>query len=281
MTRRLSDTLPPITLLAWGAVLLWYFMDGRVSGMLVPMFRPMVAIAGTLLLALGAALAWLPREEDEDDCCGHDACAHALGRMSWGRALMFAILILPITATALYSPEGFGRKAIENRGIAMTADGLSGGLAAPPLREPPLPTRDGAPAAEETFVSTNAYLPRTPEGRLDAQITDLLFAAQDPGLQSHFENEPLEIIGQLLPATVNNPRGNRAKLVRMFMSCCAADARPTGLLIETTAPTNGMEMAWVKVIGVATFTMEGGRNLPVIRAESVSVIEAPQEPFLY
>lgn len=279
MTARLNNWLPPLTLLAWGAVLSWYFLSGRVGGMLIPMFRPMVAAAGLVLLLLGVALAFLP--EEEHDCCGHDASASALGRFTWGRGLMFAILLVPITAAALYAPDGFGRAAIENRGVAMSIEGLAGAAKAPPLLEPPLPTRDGSPASPQSEVNPAAYLPRTPEGRLDATITDLLFAAQDAGVQKYFAGEPVEIIGQLLPASTGNARGNRAKLVRMFMSCCAADARPAGVLVESASPTSDLEMAWVKVIGIATFPMEGGRAAPVIRADSITVTEAPEEPFLY
>ena len=51
------------------------------------------------------------------------------------------------------------------------------------------------------------------------------------------------MIGQLIPDNVSNANGKRFKLVRMFMTCCAADARPVATLIEADEKPDAAEMA--------------------------------------
>ena len=45
----------------------------------------------------------------------------------------------------------------------------------------------------------------------------------------------------------------------MFMTCCAADARPVATLFEIDQKPELPEMTWVKVTGTATFPIENGR----------------------
>jgi uncharacterized membrane protein YcgQ (UPF0703/DUF1980 family) len=110
---------------------------------------------------------------------------------------------------------------------------------------------------------------------------DLLYAANEPGIRQDFENQEIEVIGQFFPARKNNPTGDRFSLVRMFVMCCAADARPVAITVRAPQPETFPDMSWVKVIGKATFPTEGGTTVPVIVADSVVPAEAPPETFVY
>ena len=72
---------------------------------------------------------------------------------------------------------------------------------------------------------------------------------------------------------VNNPGGNRFKAVRMFMVCCAADARPVRIPVRGTLPTAG---TWVRLSG--RLTASGDRL--VLAASRVVRIPTPEDPFL-
>ena len=109
----------------------------------------------------------------------------------------------------------------------------------------------------------------------------MLYAAQDNALRKDFEGKPVELIGQLMPDTSNNPNGLRFKAVRMFMTCCAADARPVATLVEANTPAKLPEMSWVKVTGVATFPIENGRRVAVLKADKVEKCKPPEETMLY
>ena len=100
-------------------------------------------------------------------------------------------------------------------------------------------------------------------------------------MREDFEGKEIEMIGQFMPAKDKNAQGNRFNLVRMFVMCCAADARPVAVAVQTNTPEKAAEMSWVKVVGKATFPLEGGRRIPVVVAESVSPCDPPPESFIY
>ena len=85
-----------------------------------------------------------------------------------------------------------------------------------------------------------------------------------------------------MPDKSTNSNGlKRFKAVRMFMSCCAADARPVATLVEVATLPDLPEMTWVKIIGVPTFPFENGRRTAVLQAERVQKSEPPEENMLY
>jgi uncharacterized membrane protein YcgQ (UPF0703/DUF1980 family) len=112
-------------------------------------------------------------------------------------------------------------------------------------------------------------------------VLDLLYAAQDNALRVDFENKPVELIGQLMPDTTNNAKGNRFKAVRMFMTCCAADARPVATLVESDTKPALPEMSWIKITGTATFPIENGKRIAVLKAEKIEATKPPEESMLY
>ena len=122
------------------------------------------------------------------------------------------------------------------------------------------------------------YFTRAPDGAIQLETIDLLFAASEPALREEFENQRVTLVGQFVP-----PRSNDGSfdLVRMIMVCCAADARPLGIKVTATAPTGVDSMGWVRVTGVARFKEEGGIFEPRIEGDTVEKVEAPRETILY
>jgi uncharacterized membrane protein YcgQ (UPF0703/DUF1980 family) len=84
-----------------------------------------------------------------------------------------------------------------------------------------------------------------------------------------------------MPDASNNASGKRFKAVRMFMTCCAADARPVAVLAESAQLPTLPEMTWIKVTGTATFPIENGRRIAVLKAERVEKCSPPEETMLY
>ena len=285
MNKLFSRWLPCATLAAWSAILLFFYFSGRIAPYLHPTFRPYVVIAGFVMAGMALVFLLFPADAN---CCSSVECGHGLSRLATGKILTFLILLLPITAAAMFSPDGFGKNAMLNRGIQTDITGLrppasmkGGPLTAPEL---PLPTSDGSPAAPEAAAQPAApqdYLTRTPDGRIVAEVLDLLYAAQDNALRADFENKAVELVAQLMPDASNNAGGKRFKAVRMFMTCCAADARPVATLVECETLPNLPEMTWVKVTGTATFPIENGRRIAVLKAERVEKSSPPDETMLF
>ncbi len=306
MNKLFSRWLPCATLAAWSIVLLYFVTSGRLKSFLVPQFRPYVLATGVILGLMAVVFALFPADAE---CCTAAECSHPLSRFSFGKWLTFLVLLLPISGMAMISPNNFGKTTIENRGISTDASSLPKMNKIPAKGvslDLPLPTKDGsstasvspAPAATPTAATqpntgaqpasaaqapsaANDYLERTPEGYIVAEVLDLLYAAQDNVLRKDFEGKTVQLIGQLMPDTTNNASGNRFKAVRMFMTCCAADARPVAALVDAGQPTKLPEMSWVKIIGTATFPIENGRRVAILKADKVEKTEPPAESMLY
>jgi uncharacterized repeat protein (TIGR03943 family) len=300
MNKIFSRWLPCATLAAWSSVLLYFYFSGRIHAFLHPTFRPYVLIAGIAMGVMALVFLLFPADAN---CCSAAECGHGLSRVAAGKVLTFLILLVPVTAAAMFSPDNFGKNVMLNRVEITDASSLRSPTAqknAPPAPvDMPLPTNGAttasnvppapaAPASAPAPAAANAqpappqdYLQRTPDGRIVAEVLDLLYAAQDNALRKDFEGKSVELIGQLMPDTTNNPNGNRFKAVRMFMTCCAADARPVAALVQSDAAPKLPEMSWIKVTGTATFPIENGRRIAVLKADKVEKVNPPEETMLY
>jgi uncharacterized repeat protein (TIGR03943 family) len=289
MTQALNRWLPSFTLACWSGILLYFHLSGRLAAFLHPTFRPGVLAAGLVLLvfAIGSLFGGSAR------CCRNGGgCAHvnpATGRGSMlGKLLTFIVLMLPLFMAFGSPRNGFGLTAISNRGVVTDASGI---IAPPPQSvsspyvEAPLPTNDPAPAgADSNAGAVDQYVPRTPSGAIAVSVIDLLYAAQDPSLRADFDGKVVELVGQLMAENTAAPDGSRMKVVRMFMTCCAADAKPVAALIEFppgTKKSDVPELSWVRVNGIPAFPTEGGRTIAVLKVNSIKVTDPPDETMLF
>jgi uncharacterized repeat protein (TIGR03943 family) len=307
--------LPAATLATWSAVLLYFHFTKAMHSMLATEFRIYALIAA---IVLGVMALCFVLFKGDATCCSSGECGHGLSRLATGKLLTFFILLAPIVVAARYTPrEGFSfsKTLVENRGTSTTWDASFTRPAAKPpaaksaaatsleqipnavpptpdgtsaVRKPAdltLPTKDGsqppAPAQPATESKAAEYLTRTADGMIVAEVLDLLYAAQDNLLRKDFEGQRVQLIGQFMPDSSNNADGRRFKAVRMFMTCCAADARPVATLVETEKLPSFPEMTWVKITGSATFPVEKGRRISVLKADKVEKAEPPAEAMIY
>ena len=252
-----------------------FYVSGRVASYLHPSFHLLTMMSGIILLLLAFGVLFLPAEEDAG-CDAGCATSHGEQRPILGVISAF-VLVVPLSVAAIVSPDQFGKTVIANRGYIDKVNDLPGYK---PSVEPPLPTAD----SQETAVSEDAggaYLPRNEAGQIKAQNVDLIFAAEEPTMRSDFEGKDVELIGQSMPTRANNAKGDRFNLVRMFMICCAADARPVAITVQTEKAQPVAEMSWVRVIGEVAFPVESGRIVPLVLAKSVTPCDPPEETLIY
>ncbi|MEA3212978.1 MAG: hypothetical protein QOE70_6035 [Chthoniobacter sp.] len=291
MNKLFSRWLPCATLATWSSILISFYLTGRVRDFLAPEFRPGVLLGGIAMGLMALAFLFFPADAS---CCSSAACGHSLSRLATGKVLTFLILLLPITTAAMFSPDSYSANTVRNRGVITDASALGRDRRGAPLAPPELPLPSNgptapagpaagvapapAPAAEP---SPSDYLQHTPEGYIVAEVLDLLYAAQDNALRKDFEGRTVQLIGQLMPDATNNTHGNRFKAVRMFMTCCAADARPVATLVEAATKPTMAEMTWIRITGTATFPVENGRRIAVLKADKVEATKPPEESMLF
>jgi uncharacterized membrane protein YcgQ (UPF0703/DUF1980 family) len=389
----LSRILAPLTLLEWGAILIYFYYSGRIAAFLHPLFRPLVLTTGILLVITAICVAIFHEEDCSHTSHDHDhehdfaedeqdQHTHSHGTLSVRRFLAFLILLLPLALAAKISPDSYGANLINNRGLVEDVRGLPGissrlaksgakkvslsspapaaspslaeqgealrksinaaALALrsqpqqsspgeaqptvpqelantdPPAMQPPakpaeeakraedeapLPSNDNVANTEQIGDATVTYqsdfLKPNKAGNIKVEITDLLYAAQEPSSRKDFEGKRVELIGQLVcpkargasTKTIADP--NTFRVMRLVMVCCAADAMPAAVKIQSVQkPDDQSEMSWLKITGIVHFRTRpksvgddgidyGDYPEPVILAEQIVNTPAPREKFIY
>ncbi|MCC6353434.1 MAG: TIGR03943 family protein [Verrucomicrobiae bacterium] len=290
---RVAESLGPLTLVCWGAVFLAYFGRGDLAVFVAPFFRPLVAAAGVALAAVGFGLCVLPRRS----ACGHHDHDHGHGAgagcceehghshdesLSFGLVVRTVTLFLPLALLFSVRPEGFSATTVRNRGIIRAAPPtdkpLEVEVAAPAARAPDAgPRKIGAEAIFSEPEQHRATIGAG--GAEELTVYEIMVLSADPELRQKMADARVTVIGQLVHDAKN---GARFDLVRMFVVCCAADARVLGVKVEGAAPAGIEEMEWVQVEGTLAFEQSGpGVPQPTIRAARVEKADEPDEPFLY
>ena len=302
--KTLSRGLSALTLVAWGVLMLYFYLSGRLAEYLVPAYRPMVAIAGVVMLLLAVSMVWGNRGGAagllSDGLASDDRFdAASAPRIRAAQVLAFLMLVVPIWAATGVSADHFSASTMLNRGILSDPSKLPGkpsaalvnaaGQAPPPVAqnaaadakyEPPLPGATPIPAdATPSALDASQYLKKTAEGNVIAEVTDLLFASDDDSMRPLFDKRKVEMIGQFMPADKGG--AHRFQIVRMFMVCCAADARPIAVSVEAKDAPKLAEMAWARVVGTVDFPVEDGHRVPILHADSVKACDPPAELMLY
>ncbi|MGF1655738.1 MAG: hypothetical protein ACFCU3_02035 [Verrucomicrobiales bacterium] len=304
LTVQLHRIISASAILVWAGVFAYFFLADRLPAFLAVGFRPLVPVTAVILLLLAIGLLLLPNAE----MCRDPDCGHRLERFSLGQILSLIFFIGPILVAAVSAPDGYSATTVTNRltdaSPSMFLSRLGGGGQSAWDDHLPLPTPEGW--ADETGVSTEdlqqgmldaqqpdpnvffdpqGYLEKDEQGNLVVEITDLYIAAGDRRLRQNLEASTLRITGQFLqqttagrgPATTPQP-----KLVRLLVSCCAADAMPIPVdLLGEGVTQNLDDMDWVEAYGKLTFVEQGGERVPALQVERIEKVQAPRELFLY
>jgi len=113
------------------------------------------------------------------------------------------------------------------------------------------------------------------------EIPQILNTGSDPEIRGVLSGQSVETTGQVMPETVDNAGGNRLRIVRSLIQCCAAHARQYSVIIEFAGKVPALkEMSWVKVVGTITYKQEGGKTVPVVIVKEIKETTKPGDPLL-
>ncbi|MCB1230328.1 MAG: hypothetical protein KDN19_08685 [Verrucomicrobiae bacterium] len=140
----------------------------------------------------------------------------------------------------------------------------------------------GAEWGSFTMADLERMVPKNSEGKFLLDVPQIFYTAGDEELMHVMEGIPVETVAQVMEETQHNPNGNRLKLFRLFIECCAADARPLSIPIEFGAkPPAHEELGWVKVTGKIHYSEEEGDIIPLIQVDSMVPTPEPSEAMMY
>lgn len=246
----------PLAFCCWGLLHLLFFWGKGFTIYLSPWFRWIALAAGIVLVLLALLWPFLPTNDcEETKCHSH----HHHRKTFW----QFGIIIFPVLLCLWVRPSEFSVTTLQNRGVSSEL----------------LPGMDTI-STEELFTEPNFdFAEDLSSGQLsEISVSDLLFIADDPELREKFQSKTIQVVGQPIFSSAS-----RFQLTRLFIMCCAADARPVGFWVESESevPVSLQKKNWLEVEGKLEFKSETNRFVPWIQASQVKETQAPEEIFLY
>ena len=260
MQSRICNVINAGTLFGLGTVFLSFYGTGRIEQYLNPSFRPFVMVGGILMFIMGVTcLLTLPSEHS----CSEGGCDHRhASRLSMSLA-SFGLICVSVLAGSTFSKDAFDQQIFVNRGSMDEDAKLSGGFA----------TNAVFPAVSKNGIVRDLAV----DDSIVVEITDLLRTIKNEPLRNFIAEKNVVVVGEF----VAGPTEQNFRLTRMFIWCCAADARPIHVTVEVSAPVGVPDLQWVKVIGRPEYSFADGHAHLLVKAYSVVPIKAPKDAMLY
>lgn len=167
-------------------------------------------------------------------------------------------------------------------GVAAASAAVADGTKKVNEKDIPKPAQESKSYGSFTLEDLKAQVPQSKEGNFILEVPELYYTGGDLEVQKVLTGQMVETVAQVLPEKVNNPDGNRVRIFRMLVQCCAADARPYSVPVDfgKKAP-EFKDMTWVKVVGKMSYKKEGEQTVPIIEATKVEETTAPDNAMIY
>ncbi|MEL7037167.1 MAG: TIGR03943 family protein [Cyanobacteria bacterium J06592_8] len=246
--------LDPITILAWGILLLKYWITGKLYILIHPNYFALTIIGGIGLLGMGGVKFWEVLQTytaESPPARPSQTVQHiSLFPPGWSSVILLFAAILGL----LITPQTFGSQTALQRGLTESL---------PVTRTQPQQFRTAAKPEERSLIEWIRTLNVNPEP--DSYKGQ---AAKVTGFVIYPPSLPQEYLW----------------LSRFVITCCAADAYPVGLPVLFPTDSNRKDYpqdSWLEVEGkMTTQTIDGERRL-TIQALKLTPIPEPRNPYEY
>ncbi|MFC5049477.1 TIGR03943 family putative permease subunit [Rubritalea spongiae] len=254
-----------LCILTWGVVMLYFYQSPHLDAYLAPKFQSTLLVGG--LACSVVALFNLITFRVEASCghdheCGHEhEGGHDHEESDLNPFMAILIILVPLLASLSWTTHEIDEAHIAKQS-AQDLDPASMRFLA-----------DLPPFTKETLDETRQ---KSADGYYQLNLLELFYSAGDSELERVFSDLPFETEGFLRDETNRNPNGNRMRLYRLFMTCCAADMKTIPMSIEfegelPSYPAN----TWVKVGGVMSYEHIEGVTYPVLKVQRIEEAQAP------
>ncbi|MEN8774073.1 MAG: hypothetical protein ABF379_08990 [Akkermansiaceae bacterium] len=269
----------------WGGLLTYFYHSTRIRDYLDVGFHHFIMIGGIGMLILGIYSLINPKSKPEKEVgsCGHnhenehehhheeehshdhgdhcDSCDHD-HEEGHGPVVTILLTLIPLTLAMTY-----------------TQDKLSnGGMAKKGLYEKPALTNADIPPFTREDLEKN--VPKNEHGEFQLRMISAYYAAGDREIQDIFDGLPVELEGRIAPEKINNESGDRLRIFRSIITCCAADLQIVGVSLEFPEGKKRPNVEdWVKAGGTLTFETVNGDVLPLLKIREVIPAEEPYSEF--
>lgn len=258
MKPRTYRFLQALLLIGLGNYLLFTVLSGRILWYINSRFV-WLTVLGVVVLALSGLVILLKVLQTPETGNGGEDPAHIHtsahdhehehGQFSVGPILL---LLFPILLGVIIPVRPLSAASVQNRGVSMNA----------------------TIANRET--SAGYALIVEPENR--TVLDWIRIFNYEPDLTPFF-GQTANVVG-FVYRDARFPQ-NHFMVSRFAVTCCVADAFALGMVVEWAGTDNLPTDSWVRVKGPVNLLDLDGQRLPLIRAESIQIVDAPDEPYLF
>ena len=247
----LARFFPSFLLGGYGVFILSLFARNVMTWYINPAYVPSTTLAGVVLVGIGAVgLAWR-RETACEDCAADCTCQ--TGNLS-PRIWTYALLSLPLLLAVLFPPRGLAAFSANERGPQIAGIAAVHGLTT--LHRVSL------------AVDTRSFSMQDWVGALSA----------DPNPRD-YAGKPVKVTGMVLHASASVPSGY-VMVMRYLVTCCIADARPVGVIVQDTSHGAFKDSQWVTVTGTMGSASQDGQRVAVVNPTRIVPIKSGN-PYIY
>jgi putative membrane protein len=250
MKTRRARTLQALVLALTGFFLLEKIWSGTIFLYINQRFMVLVALAGVALVIMAQIVfqARPPTSQTDDPSDTDEITENAKPEKPTSPAW----IAIPLLLSLLIPARPLGASSLSNRGISVSSPFMVQSSGAQILAEQP------------------------PVQRTVLEWIRTFSATADP---SALAGEPVDVIGFVY----HDPRlpAGQFLVARFTISCCIADAAAIGLTVAWDGAQALTANQWVRVQGEMATSQLDGQTVPLIRADQVSIIPEPAQPYLF
>lgn len=270
---------------AWGGLLIYFYHSTRVKDYLDVSFHHFIMIGGVGMAVLGLYALIGPRDTSGPACghghdhdhahdhhdhdqevenrfeeggvCDHD---HAEGH---GPVTTILLTMVPLILAMTYTADRLSNSGLSKKGLYESPN-ITAAADLPPF----------------TREDLEKNVPRNEHGEFQLRLLSAYYAAGDREIQDIFEGLPVELEGRIAPEKINNESGERLRIFRSIITCCAADLQVVGVSLEFPEGVKKPALdSWVKAGGTLTFETVKGDVYPLLKIREVVPAEEPYSEF--
>ncbi len=244
--------LHPFVFAAWTAFTIYLLASGRYLEFLRPEFGMLLAVAH--FIAMGFMIAAMARPKETD----FSGVLRAL-------VLLTPILFAVAMPEAMLGNQTFKKRFVGTENVVagrqdrslLSARGTENDPDSPPGE-----TQGGLPDTETPLEPTilEIYLEPDFYGGRRVVVTGMIL--RDKILEEHFG-------------------GMDTAVFRFLINCCAADALPLAIALDSDLAAPFPNDQWVRADGIFALRQIDGKPVPVIENATITAVEKPAVPYLF
>lgn len=244
----LKRWLHPLVFATWTGFLIYLLASQRYVAFLRPEFGLLLAMAH--FVAMGFMLAAMIRPKTTE--------------MDLSSVLRALVLLVPVLYSMVIPDTMLGNQAFKKR-----FTGFNNGAFGRPA--PSLFFSQGSENNPEALGGPREEAPQ------ERTVLELFL---NPGL---YKGKRVLVTGMILRDEQLKPHfgGRDTAVYRFLINCCAADALPLAIALDSDQTDAFTNDQWVQVDGIFDLRQINGKSVPVVSKPLIKPVEAPSVPYLF